>query len=33
MLAADRSCGVTSDVDIAFVVDATGEKGDEIEFS
>lgn len=32
MLAVDRSCGVTSDVDIAFVVDATGSMGDEIEF-
>lgn len=32
LLAVERSCGVTSDVDIAFVVDATGSMGDEIEF-
>lgn len=31
-LSVDRSCGVTADVDIAFVVDATGSMGDEIEF-
>jgi len=32
LLVADRSCGVTDEVDIAFVVDATGSMGDEIEF-
>lgn len=32
LLTVDRSCGVTADVDIAFVVDATGSMGDEIEF-
>jgi len=32
LLTVDRVCGVTSDVDIAFVVDATGSMGDEIEF-
>ncbi|MGQ0738578.1 MAG: carboxypeptidase-like regulatory domain-containing protein [Bacteroidota bacterium] len=32
LLSVDRSCGVTADVDIAFVVDATGSMGDEIEF-
>jgi hypothetical protein len=32
LLAVDRSCGVSSEVDIAFVVDATGSMGDEIEF-
>lgn len=32
LLAIDRSCGVTNEVDIAFVVDATGSMGDEIEF-
>ncbi len=32
MLRVDRSCQVTNDVDIAFVVDATGSMGDEIEF-
>ncbi|HLG41579.1 MAG TPA: carboxypeptidase-like regulatory domain-containing protein [Chitinophagaceae bacterium] len=32
LLAADKSCGFSNDVDIAFVVDATGSMGDEIEF-
>lgn len=32
LLTVDRTCGVTADVDIAFVVDATGSMGDEIEF-
>ncbi len=32
LLTADKNCGVTADVDIAFVVDATGSMGDEIEF-
>jgi len=32
LLTADRTCGVTNEVDIAFVVDATGSMGDEIEF-
>lgn len=32
LLVADRACQVTSEVDIAFVVDATGSMGDEIEF-
>lgn len=32
MLAVDKGCGLSSDVDIAFVVDATGSMGDEIEF-
>lgn len=32
LLVADRGCQVTNDVDIAFVVDATGSMGDEIEF-
>lgn len=32
LLTAERYCGITADVDIAFVVDATGSMGDEIEF-
>jgi len=32
LLAADKACGFSNDVDIAFVVDATGSMGDEIEF-
>src|SRR6186997_766004 len=32
LLVADKSCQVTNEVDIAFVVDATGSMGDEIEF-
>lgn len=32
LLTVERSCAVSSDVDIAFVVDATGSMGDEIEF-
>lgn len=32
LLTAERNCGITADVDIAFVVDATGSMGDEIEF-
>jgi len=32
LLTADRGCGLGTDVDIAFVVDATGSMGDEIEF-
>ena len=32
LLAVNRTCGVSPDVDIAFVVDATGSMGDEIEF-
>ena len=32
LLVADRPCQVTNEVDIAFVVDATGSMGDEIEF-
>lgn len=32
LLTVDRTCAVSSDVDIAFVVDATGSMGDEIEF-
>lgn len=32
LLTADRSCGISNEVDIAFVVDATGSMGDEIEF-
>ena len=32
LLTADRGCGLSPDVDIAFVVDATGSMGDEIEF-
>jgi hypothetical protein len=32
LLVADRTCQVTNQVDIAFVVDATGSMGDEIEF-
>lgn len=32
LLVADKSCNLSNDVDIAFVVDATGSMGDEIEF-
>ena len=32
LLTVDRSCGYSDEVDIAFVVDATGSMGDEIEF-
>lgn len=32
LLKVERTCAVASDVDIAFVVDATGSMGDEIEF-
>jgi len=32
LLAADKACGFSNEVDIAFVVDATGSMGDEIEF-
>jgi hypothetical protein len=32
LMVADKSCQVSYDVDIAFVVDATGSMGDEIEF-
>lgn len=32
LITVDRGCGVSNDVDIAFVVDATGSMGDEIEF-
>ncbi|MBL7738551.1 MAG: carboxypeptidase-like regulatory domain-containing protein [Chitinophagaceae bacterium] len=32
LLVTDKSCNVSADVDIAFVVDATGSMGDEIEF-
>ena len=32
LLVADKSCQFSNDVDIAFVVDATGSMGDEIEF-
>jgi CarboxypepD_reg-like domain/Secretion system C-terminal sorting domain/von Willebrand factor type A domain len=32
LLAADKPCGFSNDVDIAFVVDATGSMSDEIEF-
>lgn len=32
LLPADRACGFSNEIDIAFVVDATGSMGDEIEF-